>query len=188
MPHTGTSPFIGEVGRLEEVSEVRIETILKEEDLSEVLEAMLNAHPYEEAAYDIYPIINNIANGSGRYGTLSKGMAFRDFCSYVKERLNIPYANAAGDMDKFIQRVAVIGGSGEDFINEAVKSECDVIVTGDIRHHYALEGISSGINIIDCGHYFTEVVALPCIDRFIKSSFDVECSITKINTNPFQRV
>jgi dinuclear metal center YbgI/SA1388 family protein len=188
MPHEGSSPFIGSQGKLEEVNEVRIETIVKENDLSRIIEVMLDAHPYEEVAYDVYPVMNTIPNGSGRYGLLGEEMNFRSLCSFVKERLNIPCVNAAGDMEKKIQKVAVIGGSGEDFINEALKRNCDVIVTGDIRHHYALDAVASGINIIDGGHYFTEIVALPYIAQFISCSIGVECFVTQINTNPFQKV
>ena len=55
LPGENTNPFIGEPGRLEEVEEVRIETIVPEPLLKKTITAMIKAHPYEEVAYDVYP-------------------------------------------------------------------------------------------------------------------------------------
>jgi len=56
----GTKPFIGELGKVEEVEEERIETILESEKLEKVLEAVRKIHPYEEPAIDIYPLLNSL--------------------------------------------------------------------------------------------------------------------------------
>lgn len=55
-PEEGAHPTIGSVGKLEEVSEDRIETVCEEERLRAVLQAIKDAHPYEEPATDVYPI------------------------------------------------------------------------------------------------------------------------------------
>ena len=55
----GTKPFIGELGKIEEVEEERIETICEEEKLQKVLEAVKKVHPYEEPAIDIYPLLSD---------------------------------------------------------------------------------------------------------------------------------
>lgn len=54
----GAKPFIGEVGKIEEVEEERIETLCPYAKLDEVLAAIKGAHPYEEPAIDIYPLLN----------------------------------------------------------------------------------------------------------------------------------
>lgn len=188
IPLEGTSPYIGKRGKLEKVDEVKIETIVKKEDLERVIDSMLKAHPYEEAAYDIYELNNSIIYGTGRYGTLKEEMSFKDFCSYLKQKLNIPYVNAAGDMERIVQKVSIVGGAGTEFIKDSIKKGCDVFVTGDIKHHEAIDALNSGINIVDGSHYFTEVVALPYIAEFISSSFNIECNVTEVNTNPFTKV
>jgi hypothetical protein len=56
MPTEGANPTIGEVGKLEEVVEDRIETVCEEDKLQGVLKAIKDNHPYEEPATDVYPI------------------------------------------------------------------------------------------------------------------------------------
>lgn len=58
-PLTGARPFIGEVGTISEVRECRVETVCKASRLNEVLEAMRQVHPYEEIAFDVFPMINH---------------------------------------------------------------------------------------------------------------------------------
>lgn len=55
-PEEGANPTIGSIGKLEEVSEDRIETICSGDKLQDVLNAIREAHPYEEPATDVYPI------------------------------------------------------------------------------------------------------------------------------------
>lgn len=188
LPLYGTSPFIGRQGELERVDEVRIETIVKEEYIEEIVTNMIKAHPYEEAAYDIYPLYNSINEGIGRIGVLNSPMRFKELCSYIKEKFNLSYLKAAGDSERIIRTAAVLGGDGNDFIEDAIASKCDVFISGDIKHHKALHGVVNGINIIDAGHYNTEVLAIPFIADFINSISDVKCFVSNINTNPYKRV
>lgn len=55
-PEEGANPHIGQVGRLEEVSEERIETVVEREKLQDVIKAIKEVHPYEEVALDVYPL------------------------------------------------------------------------------------------------------------------------------------
>ncbi|MDE2040964.1 MAG: YqfO family protein [Patescibacteria group bacterium] len=57
-PEQGANPHIGEVGKFEEVSEERIETVCPREKLQDVIKAIKAAHPYDEVALDIYPLEN----------------------------------------------------------------------------------------------------------------------------------
>ncbi|SKA86059.1 dinuclear metal center protein, YbgI/SA1388 family [Caloramator quimbayensis] len=187
MPLEGTSPYIGQINKMEYVDEVKIETIVRKNDIKKAVENMIKAHPYEEVAYDIYKLENKLYQGSGIAGEIDVEMGFIDFCSYVKERLNIPYLNVSGDKNKKIKKIAVVGGAGFQFYKDAIKKKCDVLLTGDVKHHEAMEAYCEGLNIIDGGHYFTEAAAFPYILNYIKSSFEVDCIMSKINTNPFYR-
>lgn len=57
MPKVGANPAIGEIDKLEEVVELRVEMVCKKEKIKEVVKAMLHNHPYEEVAYGILPIL-----------------------------------------------------------------------------------------------------------------------------------
>lgn len=186
MPLEGTNPFIGSKGEIEKVNEVRIESIVTEFNRYKVLQGAIAAHPYEEAAYDIIPLENTIANGAGRIGKLSSPMKFNEFCKYVKEKLNLSAVSAVGDMNRNISRVGIIGGSGDDFIFDAFRSGCDVLLTGDIKHHEAHYALSLKLNIIDAGHYGTEALFSDYIADFIASKCNIECFVSKVDTNPFR--
>lgn len=187
-PLEGTSPFIGKQNELEKVNEVRIETIMQEHSINSIIKEMLRAHPYEEVAYDIYPLRNSVDYGTGRYGILEDKMLFKDFCDVVKQKLNINYLNVAGDLDREVEKIAVVGGAGADFMYDAINKGCDVLITGDVKHHQALDALSMGINIIDAGHYFTEITAVPMIAEFLKTITEVQIHESQIVTNPFKNI
>jgi len=59
-PLPGAHPYIGKRGKISKVKEARLETLVQKKDLKKVIAAMKKAHPYEEPAYDIYPLISDI--------------------------------------------------------------------------------------------------------------------------------
>lgn len=157
LPLEGADPYIGKVGKLEEAEEYRLEMIVPEWWLSAVLDAMVQAHPYEEVAYDVYAL-ENAADlyGYGRVGTLEKPMPLRDFRKRVEESLNFRETRMIGDENKLITTVAVCSGSGRSLIPDAIKARADVYVCGDVRYPDFLEADSYGLAVIDAGHYETE--------------------------------
>ena len=99
LPEEGSEPTIGELGRLEAVSEVRIETIIPETIEKKVLSAMIKAHPYEEVAYDIYSLDNQgEVLGLGKIGTLASEMTLEEFAEHVKETLDVNRVRVVGDL------------------------------------------------------------------------------------------
>lgn len=98
-PLEGTDPYIGSQGSLEFVDEVKLETIIPEKDLPSVVEAMIAAHPYEEAAYDLYPVENSgTSYGLGRMGTLNESLTLAELCERVKRTFDIPNVRVTGDL------------------------------------------------------------------------------------------
>lgn len=132
--------------------------------------------------------INKLGNGTGRYGILYNSMSLKELCALVKNKFNISSLKVTGNLNTKIERVAIVGGAGCDFIGDALASNCDVLITGDVKHHSALDGLNSGINIIDGSHFFTEVVALPYIASLLNTLTGIEALITKVDTNPFKNV
>ena len=75
------------------------------------------------------------------------------------------------DSGRPVQRVAVCGGSGGDYVSAAAQAGCDTLVTGEIRHHQWLEGKERGINLIEADHYCTESVVLPALSEMLLERF-----------------
>lgn len=153
----GCNPYIGKIGKTEFVKEVRIETIVKENQIEKVTKAMFKAHPYEEVAYDVYPLANNINKlGLGRIGTLPETMTLEKFMSKVKEVLGVNYLRYTGESESLVSKVAVCGGSGASMIHKSVSAGADVLLTGDVKYHEGQDADALGIKIVDAGHFFTE--------------------------------
>lgn len=189
MPLGGTDPYIGKQGELEYVDEVKIETIIPAAKLTPVIDAMIAAHPYEEAAYDIYPVENSGTEyGIGRIGMLAEKLTLEALCEHVKTAFDIRNIRVTGDLAKEVKSVAILGGSGEKFINEAKQMGADVYITGDMTFHTAQVAKEMGLSVIDPGHYVEKVMKTYTKsylgDYFTNS--DLEVIISKTNTEPFQ--
>ena len=106
--------------------------------------------------------------GCGRIGKLPKIMTLRECADYVKEHFNVPNVRVYGDLDDKIETAAVMPGSGGSFIKNALSVGADVMITGDIDHHEAIDAVAQGIHIIDAGHYGIEKLFIPFMEEFIK--------------------
>ena len=194
LPQEGAQPFIGVAGRLEQVEEVRIETVIRKSDLAPVLKAMFEAHPYEEVAYDLYPLENTVdAQGLGRIGLLPGAMSLNDLALMVKSALNTETVRIGGSGIEIIEKVAVCGGSGADLWPLARQQGARVLVTGDIRYHVARDMLEAGMNFIDAGHFATEKIVLTALRKKLKQALqqaglEVEITVAVSETEPWQQV
>lgn len=160
-----TNPAIGEKGKLEKVEEIRLEMIFEKWNLNRVLKALLSNHPYEEPAYDIYPLQNrNVNYGFGAIGYLKEAIALNSFVEQVKKKLKAPSVKYSLGKKKSVQKIGVCGGSGADLIPKAISEGCDAFVTSDIKYHTFLD-YGDSIALIDAGHFYTEV---PILDELQK--------------------
>ncbi|MCK9267089.1 MAG: Nif3-like dinuclear metal center hexameric protein [Alkaliphilus sp.] len=193
-PLKGTKPFIGKQGELERVEEIRLETIIPKEKLKEAIKALTESHPYEEVAYDIYPLANEgIVRGIGRFGELHKPKILKELAIEVKKRMDIEYVRVAGDLGTIIKKVAVINGSGADLIQIALYKGCQCVITGDVKYHDAQDAISQAINVIDIGHYDSEKIFTHFIAQYLreetgKKGLNIDIIESSINIDPFQTV
>ncbi|WP_432664611.1 Nif3-like dinuclear metal center hexameric protein [Wukongibacter baidiensis] len=191
-PLQGADPYIGEINRLEKVDEYRLETIVPGNKLSSVLDDMLKAHPYEEAAYDVIPLENNIESlGIGRIGELATQKTLKDFALEVKNVLSADSVKVIGNEQQAVKKIGICTGSGSEYIKTASRSGCDCYITGDIKYHDAQLASDLGLCIIDAGHYETEnIICIPLKDRllkeFEKNNFAIEVTTSEININPFK--
>lgn len=172
-PLEGTNPYIGTINILEEVNEVKVETVIKEESLKKTINKVIKLHPYEEVAYDIYELINEGDYfGYGRVGDIEEEVDAKVFIIDLKKKLNLEHINVYGNLDRSIRRVAVCGGSGGDFIEDAHKNGAHIYITGDIKYHQAQLADQLDMIIVDAGHYHTEKVILDVLKEVIVKDID----------------
>lgn len=185
----GTNPFIGKAGKLEKVKEYRLETIVSEDILDGVIKAMINDHPYEEVAYDIYPLENKGEKyGIGRIGELKYEIALSDFVDIVKEKLNIKNIRVVGNLSSMIKKVAICSGSGMSLLKNVIDNQANVYITGDVKYHDAQEALAHGISIIDAGHYETENIAMPMVKKHLDKLENLQVIQSQFDGNPFKLV
>lgn len=157
VPLAAAQPYVGDKGKLEEVEEYRLEMICAGSWLETVIAEMVDKHPYDEVAYDVYELANEpITYGLGRVGSLEKETTLADFAEKVNAALHPAHLKVSGDTSAKIERVAVCGGSGSSLFAEAARAGADVYVTGDTKHHNILDANALGLAIIDAGHLETE--------------------------------
>lgn len=126
--------------------------------------------------------------GLGRIGEIDSSINLEHYVSTVKEKLNVTNVRVVGDLNKSIKKIAIIGGSGEKYINQAKRAGADVYITGDLSFHPAQDAWQMGLAVIDAGHYI-EALMKEELKIYLEeklSGFDTEVIVSETNTDPFQ--
>ena len=181
-----TNPAAGTKEVFETVNEVRLEVLVDSWKLKSVLSEMLKVHPYEEPAYDIYPLNNeNVNHGIGAFGTLDSPMSIDEFLTYVSDKINLKNFRYSGKGKKKIKNVAVCGGSGSEYIKDAVRAGADAYITADVKYH-TFQDAEEDILLIDAGHYETEIFAMDEVRERLTPFLNKQIKIFNYNktTNP----
>lgn len=191
LPEEDSRPFIGQIGQLERVEEVKIETVVTETRLNKVVQEMVKAHPYEEVAYDAFQLKNEGKSyGLGRIGRLKTPQTLKELALKLKSEFNLDGCRVVGDLNQEVKKVAVLGGDGNGYLHDAVFCGADVYITGDIYYHTAHDAILEGLSIIDVGHHAEKIMkqgVKNLLDPFIKDSgYEAEILLSEANTNPFK--
>lgn len=162
-PLAGATPFIGTVGQQEEVAEERLEVLIPKRSLAPAIKALLAAHPYEEPAFDLYPLANpGDEFGLGRIGRLPAPLPLLDFAQKVSAALQTP-VRFCGDPQRTVQKIAVCSGSGASLLREAHFKGADLLLTGDLKHHDATDAELLGLALVDAGHFGTEMLMVDAV-------------------------
>lgn len=186
-PNNNSNPFIGKVGHFEKVNECRVEMICDKSKTQSVIKAMLNSHPYEMPAYDIFEtsaIKHNIS--CGLIGDLKNEYSANSFAKYVKDKLHcngIRYFN----FNDNIKTVALCSGAGGNMISRAINENVSAFITGEIKHHEIIMAEQNNVSVFEAGHFKTEdVVIQPLINKlkekfkqtnFVKSKYFTDQSL-----------
>lgn len=172
-PLPGSQPYIGTTNRLEKVAEYRLETIVYQRAISETVQKMLAVHPYQEVAYDLYPLANPGPYVSpGRKGLLPEATSLESLAGRVKEVLKLSSVKIVGSMEKMMNRVAVVSGSGASFIKSVASEGLDVLVTGDVKYHDACLARDLGLCLIDAGHHGSEQIMTGMLSAMLEREFE----------------
>jgi dinuclear metal center YbgI/SA1388 family protein len=192
-PGSGARPFIGEAGGAEEaVEEVRIEAEVMRWDLGRVVRALKTAHPYEEVAYDVYPVEQPASRvGFGAVGTLPEATTLETFLAVVAERLDAAALRYSGDPVMPVKTVAVCGGAGASLIGRAAEAGADAFVTADVTYHRFFEPLDTGgrprMALVDAGHYETEALTEGLLVDWLGRRFpDLAVQKTRHRTSPMR--
>lgn len=177
-PGETSSPVSGVRGRSNHEREIRIEMVAPESGRERLVSALVATHPYEEPAFDIYPVVSN-TGFIGRVGT-TVSATFEDLVSVVAGSLGRAGLRASGAPSATIDRVAVVPGSGSDFIAAAFAVGASVLVTGDVSHHQLIGALDRGLMIIDAGHAATERPGMRALVGRVRSAVGGVAPVTDL--------
>ena len=185
--NASSNPVIGKAGEKEHVEEVRFETIYPANIEGKVVAALLQAHPYEEVAYDLIALDNYYNNvGSGMVGNLKKPVDGLTFLKSVKKSLKTNCIRYTAILDKPVERVAVCGGAGRFLLNAAIGAGADVFITGDFKYHDFFDA-DGKITVADVGHFESEQFTKDLLAEQISKKFPTFAAlISNISTNPIK--
>jgi dinuclear metal center YbgI/SA1388 family protein len=185
-PLEGADPFVGEIGKRHEENELKIEVIFPGYIEQKIIRAMIEAHPYEEVAYDIISLGNYLSDvGSGLIGELEKETGGEEFLGSIKTAFGLKVIKHTSLPGSKIKKVAVCGGAGSFLIPIALSNKADVYITSDIKYHEFFD--SESMLLLDIGHYESEQFTIDLLHAILSEKYpNFAVRKTEINTNPIQ--
>ncbi|HEY8398113.1 MAG TPA: Nif3-like dinuclear metal center hexameric protein [Flavihumibacter sp.] len=179
------NPFVGEIGKRHTEPEDRVEIIYPQVLERKVLEALLKNHPYEEVAYDCYPLTNTHPGiGAGLMGELEQERPVKEFLDDLKALFKVPVVRHSPLVKDRIRKVAVCGGAGSFLISSAVHSGADIYITADVKYHEFFDA-NDQLVIADIGHFETEQYTVDLLYDILAEKFPTFAVFkTGVKTNP----
>jgi dinuclear metal center YbgI/SA1388 family protein len=189
MPTEGTNPHIGKHNEQTYVDETRVEMIFPGYLKKKVLDALWKAHPYEEVAYYISPLLNeNQEVGSGMIGELESPMEPLEFLKSLKDKMDLNIVRYTMLSSEKVQKIAVCGGSGSFLLSKAIQAGADFFITADFKYHEFFDA-DGKITIADIGHYESEVFTKELLmEVLIKKFHTFAINFSKTATNPISYI
>lgn len=165
--------------------------MLRNNDVSAALNALLKAHPYEEPAFDLYPLLNEgKARGLGRIGELEWEVPLETFAGTIKEKFALQGLRFVGESRRKVRKIAVCGGSGASLLHDAKRQGADVFVTGDIKYHDARDAQMLDLALLDLGHFATEALMIHGLEARLRmeladKGYEADILACKAEKDPF---
>lgn len=178
------NPFVGEKNIMHFEEETRIEVIFPLHVEHKLIAALIENHPYEEVAYDIYPLDNVFhQSGSGMTGQLPDQMDSGIFLDLVKQAFGLRILRHSNPPEK-IKTVAVCSGAGAFLIRNVIQMKIDAYLTGDLKYH-DFQDISGNLLLADIGHFESERFVKEMLKELLIEKFpNFAVLISERETNP----
>jgi dinuclear metal center YbgI/SA1388 family protein len=186
----GANPAVGQAGRLERVDELRLETLVPLDRVTQVVGAMRSVHPYEEPAFDLVQLAPLPAGvGIGRIGRFDRPVATRDLIERVKRELGLSHLLVAGPTDGQIATAACAAGACGDLLDDALRQRAWLYLTGELRHHDALRAAHSGMTVVCTLHSNSERAVLKRLaTRLAAAVPQIAVHVSQADRDPFNVV
>lgn len=180
-----TNPFAGQPGSFHTEPEIKIEVILPAVLKKTVVNALLAAHPYEEVAYDLIPLLNDYQHvGSGLIGELAEPADERSFLTLLKQAFNLSVIRHTPLQGKPVQKIAICGGAGSFLTGKAIAAGADVYVTADVKYHEFFDA-NDRLILADIGHWESEQFTVDLLYDILLAKFPTFALLkSKVKTNP----
>jgi dinuclear metal center YbgI/SA1388 family protein len=181
----GTNPYVGEKGKIHYEKEIRFETIFPAWLQGKIIKALVDAHPYEEPAYDIYSLENSLEQaGMGMMGELEEPVDEKNFLTSLKEVFDTGCIKHTALRGKSVKRVAVCGGAGSFLLGNAILNGADFFVSADFKYHQFFDA-ENKIVIADIGHFESEQFTKELFYELLTKKFPTfAVRFSEVNTNP----
>lgn len=188
LPLNQANPFIGQRGKLEQLQEIRLETVVRADRIEEVIAALRQAHPYETPAFDVFrhhDVEHHL--GLGRVGVLDQPTSLDTILDRIKVHCQAPAVGIVGPRKKTYKKAAVCAGSCGKIIFQALAQGCDLYVTGELRHHTALAAQEAGLTCLCLSHSVSERFALKKLVPSLKKCLTrVKIRVSRCDRDPFE--
>lgn len=141
-----------------------------------------------KAIRDVFPRdTRHGAFGMGLVGDVPKPVFLEEFIQAVKQALDTPFVRVIGNRASEIRQAAVFCGSFDDDLQILAAKKADVLVTGDVKYHTAVDAVAMELCLIDAGHFHTEKVVLPELEKRICGKLpSLEVFSNKVEADPFK--
>jgi dinuclear metal center YbgI/SA1388 family protein len=181
----GTQPFIGRQGSRHTEKEARLEVVVPAHLSAAVVKAMIDAHPYEEVAYDLVSLANTHPEvGSGLVGELEAAMTEIAFLDRIRAVFGLVVVRHTRLTGSPVKRVAVCGGAGSFLISKALSAGANFYVTSDVKYHEFFDA-GDGMVIADVGHFESEQFTVDLLFAVLREKFrNFAVLKSDVKTNP----
>ncbi len=178
-------PFVGIPGQQHIEKETKIEIILPRHLKNKVIDALIQAHPYEEVAYDIYLIDNELENvGAGMIGELPEPKEEMALLRQIKTTFDCKAIKHTNLLNQPVKTVALCGGAGSFLLSKALAARADLFISGDFKYHDFFEA-ENKILIADIGHYESEQFTKEVFYEILIKKFPTfALRLSDVKTNP----
>jgi dinuclear metal center YbgI/SA1388 family protein len=188
LPLDQANPFVGQSGKLEQLQEIRLETVVQADRVQAVIAALRSAHPYETPAFDVlrhHDVEQQL--GLGRVGHLEQCAGLDVILNRLKAHTQAKTVGIIGPQKKIHTKAAVCAGSCGKILFQALAQACDLYVTGELRHHTALAAQEAGLTCLCLSHSVSERFALKKIMPSLKKCLPrVKIRVSRCDKDPFE--